>query len=449
MPNQTLHEKFMRYIADNGLVEPGQRVLLAVSGGVDSMVMMDLFAKGGFDTGVAHCNFCLRGSESDEDEVTVARKAAEYGMPCYNKRFDTEGEMDRTGESVQMAARRLRYTWFDELCREHNYQVIAIAHHADDSIETFFINLLRGTGLRGLIGISASYGRVVRPLLFATRHIIMDYAQAHKIEFREDSSNRSTKYLRNKIRLGLIPRILEINPRFSEQMSENIHRLTEAQVFINRSIERIAADIVEYRDGIKMVDPGKIDAGLPLEFVIFELLKVDGFRGDVIHNLIDALHHDQTGKRFYSKEMVAYIDRGRIAVCPISEQDECNIELAQGSRKAYCGNRMLHFESLDIDDLESLNVPKNIALLDADKLEYPLHLRRWKEGDYFIPLGMNGHKKVSDFLTDEKVSPAQKTRQFVLTSGTDIVWLVDQRIDDRYSITPTTENVLKIVAEIL
>ena len=199
----TLTEGFRRYVAENGLFTHDDRILLTVSGGVDSMVMLSLFTAAGYDVGVAHCNFQLRGAESEEDEVLVEREAAKYGVPFYNRRFDTAAEMERTGESMEMTARRLRYAWFDSLSRGHGYTTVAVANHADDSIETFFINLLRGTGLRGLTGISAQREGVVRPLMFASRKEILEYAVAHRIPFREDSSNRSTKYLRNKIRLGL------------------------------------------------------------------------------------------------------------------------------------------------------------------------------------------------------------------------------------------------------
>ena len=212
--NQLL-EGFKHYVASHKMIAPDDRILLTVSGGVDSMVMLSLFARCGYSIGVAHCNFCLRGEESDEDEVLVEKEAAKYGVEFFNRRFPTREEMERTGESMEMAARRLRYAWFEELCVEHGYTKIAIAHHADDSIETFFINLLRGTGLRGLTGISVTNGRVFRPLMFASRREITEYAVANGIPFREDSSNRSTKYLRNKIRLGLIPRIREINPKLS------------------------------------------------------------------------------------------------------------------------------------------------------------------------------------------------------------------------------------------
>ena len=224
-----LLDNFQRYIRRNELAAPEDFILLTVSGGVDSMVMLSLFVRSGYRVGVAHCNFQLRGVESEEDEELVRREAEKYGVPWYNKRFDTKGEMERTGESMEMAARRLRYAWFDELSREHGYTVVAIAHHIDDSIETFFINLLRGTGLRGLTGITTHAGKLIRPLMFASRKDILEYAVAQHIPYREDSSNRSTKYLRNKIRLGLVPRIKEISPKFTDLMRQNIGRLTDAQ----------------------------------------------------------------------------------------------------------------------------------------------------------------------------------------------------------------------------
>ena len=290
-----LLDSFQRYIAENELLPPGGRVLLTVSGGVDSMVMLTLFIRSGYEVGVAHCNFQLRGTESDEDEVLVARQAARYGVPCYNRRFDTAAEMERTGESMEMAARRLRYAWFDELSRQYNYPAIAVAHHADDSIETFFINLLRGTGLRGLTGISTQIGRVIRPLLFASRKEILEFAVAEHIPFREDSSNRSTKYLRNKIRLGLIPRIREINPKFTSLMRSNIARLTDAQLFINHGIERIRAVAVTSADGLDTIHLDRIDPAFPRNFVVYELLSsAYGFKGDVIDSLCHALDHGTT-----------------------------------------------------------------------------------------------------------------------------------------------------------
>ena len=446
----TLIEAFQRYIDENNLVTHDDRILLTVSGGVDSMVMLSLFVRCGYAVGVAHCNFQLRGAESDEDEVLVREEAARCGVPFYNRRFETAAEMERTGESMEMAARRLRYAWFDELSHAEGYTAVAIAHHADDSIETFFINLLRGTGLRGLTGISIQVGKVVRPLLFASRREILEYAAANPIPYREDSSNRSTKYLRNKIRLGLIPRIREINPKFTSLMCRNLARLTDAQLFINHGIERIRETAVTSSEGIDTIHLDRIDPAFPQEFVIYELLNsAYGFKGDVIDALCRALGQGASGRRFYARDHVAVTDRGRILVAPIAPDDECLTTVEKGAPRSYCGNAVLYYEYCDIDTIKNFGVPEQIAQVDADRLQFPLTLRRWREGDWFIPFGMTGRKKVSDFLIDAKVSLPEKQRQFVLLSGEEIVWLVGRRIDDRYRLTSETENVLRITKEIV
>ena len=446
----TLPEAFQHYIEENNLATHDDRILLTVSGGVDSMVMLSLFVRCGYSVGVAHCNFQLRGAESDEDEVLVRQEAERCGVPCYNRRFETKAEMERTGESMEMAARRLRYAWFDELSREEGYTVIAIAHHADDSIETFFINLLRGTGLRGLTGISTQVGKIIRPLMFASRREILEYATANRIPYREDSSNRSTKYLRNKIRLGLIPRIREINPKFTSLMCRNLARLTDAQLFINHGIERIRALAVTSENGIDTIHLDRIDPAFPREFVIYELLNsAYGFKSDVIDSLCHALELEATGRRFYARDRVATVDRGRILISPIAPGDDCLVRVERSAPRSYCGNAVLYFEYCDIDTIKNFGVPEQIAQVDADLLQFPLTLRRWREGDWFIPFGMTGRKKISDFLIDAKVSLPEKQRQFVLLSGDDIVWLVGRRIDDRFRLTSATENVLRITKEIV
>jgi len=445
-----LSDAFRHYIEAHELAAPDDRILLTVSGGVDSMVMLSLFTRCGYRVGVAHCNFQLRGAESEEDEALVGRTAAELGVPFYNRRFETAAEMERTGESMEMAARRLRYAWFEELCREQGYDIVAVAHHADDSTETFFINLLRGTGLRGLTGISMQIGRIIRPLMFASRKEILEYAVANRIPFREDSSNRSTKYLRNKIRLGLVPRIREINPKFTALMQRNIARLTDAQRFIDHGIARIRSEAVVSENGIDTIRVDRIDPAFPQGFVLYELLNSTyGFKSDVIDALCQALHHGATGRRFYSREWVAAVDRGNVVVTRIPDDDDCAVAVPEGAPRSYCGNSVLYYEYRDIDTIENFGVPEHIAQVDADKLRYPLTLRRWREGDWFVPFGMTGRKKVSDFLVDAKVSLPAKQRQFVLLSGDEIVWLVGRRIDDRYRLTSETENVLRITREIV
>lgn len=442
--------RFEKYVESHSLFTRQDKILLAVSGGVDSMVMLSLFARSGYDVGVAHCNFQLRGPESEEDEVLVENESVRYGLPFYNMRFDTIAEMERTGESVQMAARRLRYAWFEELCGEHGYRVIAIAHHADDSVETFFINMLRGTGLRGLTGISSVNGRVVRPLLFATRRDILDYAGVNNVPYREDSSNSSRKYLRNKIRLGLIPRIKEINPNFTQVMCNNVQRLTDAQLFITHGIERIREEVESCGEGMITIDPSKIDPAFPLDFVAYELLSKYGFKADVVDSLIHSLAAGETGKRFYARDYMACTDRGKIVIGPIEECDECSMAVDEHTTKVYAGNSVLLFEAMDIDNIGQLSAPENVAHIDRDKLQYPLEVRRWRDGDVFMPFGMSGRKKVSDYLVDDKVSVAEKRRQFVLVNGDGhIIWLIGRRIDDAFKITGCTENVLRIVKEIV
>ncbi len=447
---KNLLEKFQEYVEQNALASHDDKILLTVSGGVDSMVLLDLFTKSGYNVGVAHCNFQLRGDESEEDEVLVEERAAEYGVGFYNKRFETTAEMDRTGESMEMAARRLRYEWFEEICTEQGYTVIAVAHHADDSIETFFINLFRGTGLRGLTGIKKQIGKVVRPLSFVTRKEILEYAAANRIPYREDSTNRSTKYLRNKIRLGLIPRLREIKPKFTKLMRANLARLGDAQSFINICIEQIAKEAISEENGIYTLHIDRISSDMPLSFVIYEMLNTKfGFKGDVTDSLVRSFNSRVTGRRFYSKEYVAYVDRGEILIKAIESSDSCEVDVAKGVGRSYCGNSVLYFEEIVIDLIEEFNLGSNVALIDADKLSFPLTLRKWREGDSFTPLGMSGRKKVSDFLIDEKVSMPEKERQFVLTSDGEIVWLLGRRIDERYKIDDESENILKITKEII
>ncbi len=445
-----LLERFQKYIGQHELVSRDEKILLTVSGGVDSMVMMHLFATLGYNIGVAHCNFQLRGEESDEDEILVQKIAEELGIPCYNHRFLTAQEVELTGDSMEMVARRQRYEWFEAICAEHGYTAIAVAHHIDDSIETFFINLFRGTGLKGLTGIKAQRGKIIRPMIFAQRKDILEYAAAKKIPFREDSSNRSTKYLRNKIRLGLIPRVKEISPKFTSLMRKNISRLTDAQMFINNTIAKIGEEVISYSEGIYFLDCSKIDATLPQNFVIYELLNSNfGFKGDVVDSLIASKGSESSGRRFYSKEYVAYTNRGMILITKIPEDDPCEVRVEENQLRNYCGNSVLYYEHVDIGELESFSVPSKIALIDADKLVYPLTLRRWREGDLFTPLGMTGRKKLSDFLIDEKVSQPEKERQFVLLSEGQIVWVVGRRISEKFKIDNESENILRVTKEII
>ena len=445
MQTETLLKMFEKYVERHELFSHEDKILLAVSGGVDSMVMLSVFVRLGYNIGVAHCNFGLRGEESDADTTMVLDECAKLGIVCHSERFDTLGEMECTGDSMEMTARRQRYAWFNELCRTEGYKVIAVAHHSNDSVETFFINLLRGTGLRGLTGINRQYGKVVRPLLYASRKDILEYAKQNHIPYREDSSNLSTKYLRNKIRLGLLPMLQEINPRFTALMRGNLYRLNNAQQFIDAAIDNIRESAVQNENGIDTINVSAISEIYPRDFVIYELLNSTyGFKGDVVEELNKALKKGVTDRRFYARDYVAYLDRGNILVTKIEEEDDCEVLVEADDMRSYCGNAVLYYEHTDIDNVDEYHLPSDVALLDEAKLQYPLRLRRWREGDTFVPFGMAGHKKVGDYLTNQKVSIVERKRQFVLLSGDDIVWVVGRRTDERYRIGNKTENILKI-----
>jgi tRNA(Ile)-lysidine synthase len=285
-------------------------------------------------------------------------------------------------------------------------------------------------------------------MMFATRKDIHDYAVAHKIPFREDSSNRSTKYLRNKVRLGVIPMFKDINPQFVTIMRRNISRLSQAQGFINAAMDLIKRSVLQHEGDIDRLNTSAIDTLLPRNFVIYEILNSEyGFKGDVVDQLCRALDSGATGRRFYSPSRVAVIDRGDILIMPITEDDDCEVVVEKGCVRSYIGGNVLYYEYIDIDFVDSLDLGENVALLDGAKLKFPLRLRRWRDGDWFVPLGMSGRKKISDYLTDKKVPLVEKSRQFVLLSGDDIVWVVGRRIDDRYCVKRSTENVLKVIKE--
>ena len=435
------------YISEHGLLQPDDKVLLAVSGGVDSMVLLHLFSRLPYACGVAHCNFHLRGEEGDEDSRLVEEKCRELGVDHFHIDFDTMAEVNATGESVEMVARRLRYDWFHLLCAEHGYTKIVIGHHSDDSIETFFINLIRGTGLRGLTGIHVTNGKIVRPLLFATRREILDYAHENRIPFRVDSSNLTTKYLRNKIRLGVVPRIKEISPQFGITMTANVERLSNALIFIDRQMELIREKISNQVGDGTVISVDMIDPELPRNYVIYEVLRPYGFSSEVVEDLLHSLAAEKSGTRFFSNTHVAYLNRRHIIIKNIREAESYNLTVEEGESKVYGLGGLLTFETIEREDVGSLHQPDDVALLDAGKIVYPLTVRIWKEGDTFIPLGMTGNKKVSDFLIDEKVALPDKEQQLVVVSGDEIVWLVGRRIDDRYKITEQATHVLRIARE--
>ena len=441
----SLVEKFRSYVAHEGLFTHDDTILLAVSGGVDSMVLMSLAREAGYCFAVAHCNFHLRGEESDGDELLVEREVRKMGVPYHVAHFDTYGEVASTGVSIEMAARRLRYAWFDELCDANGYSAVVIAHHIDDSIETHFINMLRGTGARGLAGIASRNGRVVRPLLFATREEIEAYASQNNIPFRVDSSNMSMKHLRNRVRHEVVPMLKGLNPHFTTIMQRNMAHLGQAQNFIDASMAIIKRAVLSDDRGVVRIDVAAIDASLPRNFVIYEILSSEfGFRREMVTDICVALDNGATGRRFFAVDRVAVVDRDAILVMPIAEDDDVEIKVDNDAVSATLGGVKFSFEMLAMADVATLNQGADVALLDADRVTFPLTIRRWREGDAMVPFGMAGRKKISDMLIDAKVSLVEKREQYLLLSDGDVTWLVGRRIDNRYAVRKDTLRVLRV-----
>lgn len=425
-----MREKFAAYVAEHDLISSDDRVLVGVSGGIDSMTLLDLIYKllGRDRLAVAHCNFTLRGGESDAEQALVERRCAELGVNCHTIRFETRKECEASGESTQMAARRLRYAWFDELCEEFGYTKIAIAHHSDDSIETFFINLMRGTGIRGLTGINVSRERIIRPLLFTSRWDIERYAIDESIPYLTDSSNLGDDYLRGRLRHDILPKFHSASASFGRVMSENIERLSAAQRFIDGQIAMISKSMFS---GNRLEIQQLEQFGEP-QFVLYEMLRPYGFSGEVVADILSATH---TGKRFYAERYIATLDRGALLLTERSVEGFCERVIDENDPA---------IEWVDPSALSTLQTPSHVALIAADALQFPLRVRRWQQGDWFVPLGMHSQKKVSDYLIDAKVALPDKEQQGVLLSGESIVWLVGHRIDDRYRITERTVRAIRI-----
>lgn len=429
------------YIKDYDLFPPTARLLIAVSGGVDSMVCLNVLSGLGYTCGIAHCNFQLRGSESDEDEAFVRSLATQLNIPFYCKGFNTREYADKNGLSIQMAARDLRYTWFESLRLSEKYDYIILAHQGDDSVETLLINLARGTGLRGLTGIKAKSGNIRRPLLCTNRKNILSYADKSKVAFREDSSNLKTDYIRNRIRHIIMPEFENINPSFSKTVLSNIENFKEELEVLDQRFVELKENIVKHdADEIKL----SINQLLELQQIhwfLFRFLSGYGFNIEQVTSLINGLT-DPPGKQFYSERYSLIKDREFIflTIRKIKNESEYLIDISSKSISI-----PVKLEMSEISVIKhSISRDLNTADVDLEKITFPLKLRKWNHGDYFYPLGMNKSKKLSDFFIDEKIPRHKKEKIWILCSGNDIVWLIGLRMDDRFKITKDTSKVFQI-----
>ena len=426
-----------KFIDEKSLCKSGNKLLVAISGGADSVALFLCLKELGYDVELAHCNFNLRGDESDNDEEFVKKLADKFGVRLHLKSFDTQKYADENKVSIQMAARDLRYRWFNELLVDNNLNYIAVGHHKNDDVETFFINLTRGSGLKGLLGIKSKNNNVIRPLLCVSRLEIEAYLSAVKQSFREDSSNKSVKYLRNKIRYELIPLLAEMNPSIQETISNEIEILEGVFQVFEEQIESKRKEILKNEIfKLKITDLQKLN---PLNIYLYEFLNPYGF--SEVNQIIKALN-TQSGKQFFSKTYQLNIDREYILISKISKEN-VSFEILENQHKISTPFAMELSKSTDRRVVKD----RVKAKLDFDKLQFPLVLRKWKKGDKFMPLGMQTFKKLSDFFIDKKYSLIAKQQQWILCSADDIIWIVGDRIDDRFKITTQTKNVY--IAEIL
>jgi tRNA(Ile)-lysidine synthase len=435
-------DQFRLFIRDNHLIRKSDKTLLTVSGGIDSVVMLDLFIKAGYRCGIAHCNFGLRGTESDEDEDFVRQLAYQYGIKFYFRRFDTEEYSEDQGISIQMAARKLRYDWFEKIRREQSFDLVATAHNQDDVLETFFINLSRGSGIRGLTGIKAVSGRIIRPMLFAPRTLIATYAKENSISFREDSTNASDKYIRNKIRHKILPLFEEINPSFRPVLMETIQKLRDAEAIYSDEINLRRNEIVQEKEGIITISLDRIRDIPQRKTYLFEFLSEFHFTSRQISD-IDESVNAASGKQFFSTTHRLVKDRSEMIITPIEDEVYRKFYVPEGTDRLF---EPIHLEFIVIEKTPGFHIPPdpNIACLDYDLLAFPLLIRKWQSGDWFLPLGMKHRKKLSDFLVDQKISIVEKENQWLMLNNEDIIWVINQRIDERYKIGARTKQILMI-----
>ena len=415
-----------------------KKLLLAVSGGIDSIILLELFHQLKYKIAVLHCNFSLRGLESDGDEAFVKAFCYAKKIPVFIQNFDTKQFAIDYKLSIQVAARKLRYDWFYEQLNEHNFDFILTAHHLDDNLETFIINLSRGTGLDGLTGIPSQNDKIIRPLLLFSREEIENYAKENGIHWREDSSNASDNYLRNKIRHGIVPILKEINPNFLDSFHKTQNHLSDAQTIVTDGEYIIFKEVVtENEDGTIYFNLKKLLQLPNYSAYLYQWLKEFEFTAwQDIYDLVYA----QSGKKVFSENYILLKDREFLILYAdetVNDKEEYFIEENQLEVKI-----PLNLSICKVADILETN--SNAIFVDKNKLQFPLTIRKWQESDYFYPFGMKGKKKLSKFFKDEKFSMLDKANVWLLCSNNEIVWIINKRFDDRFKVTNTTTNILKI-----
>jgi tRNA(Ile)-lysidine synthase len=435
-------EAFEDFIKQNKLFSKRQSVILAVSGGIDSVVMCRLFKQSGYKFAIAHCNFSLRGEESDADAEFVKQLAEELKCPYYEKKIDTIWQAKHRKQSIQVVARELRYEWFEKLCDEEGYDRIATAHHINDSVETIFYNMSKGCGIRGLHGILPKRERIVRPLLFADKKDILEYAKSNGIEYREDSSNGLDKYSRNKIRNNVLPLLREINPVLDKTLAENIQRFQAAEAIYDWSIQYWKSQLLKSAMGGFQLDATAFEQLPAPKTILYEILKPFEFNADQVEQMLEV---KESGKLFYSPTYKLLVDRTHWYIKKLEHPEHIEwivdelsewVDLPDGNR--------LHFRILETREEVVFGNP-NEGFFDERALQFPLTFRKWQKGDIFQPLGMGGNtKKISDYFIERKMSSFAKENTWLMESKGNIAWMVGYRADHRFQLTTDTKKIVVI-----
>jgi tRNA(Ile)-lysidine synthase len=428
--------KFQHHIEQNFSQLKDKKLLLAVSGGVDSMVLLDLFYKLRFDICVVHCNFQLRGKESDGDELFVQVKSKKLKVKSYFIRFDTEKYSKENKLSIQIAARKLRYNWFQEII-SLGFDYVLTAHHLDDNVETFLINFTRGTGLEGLTGIPTQNGNIIRPLLPFSREEIENYALENKIQWREDSSNTSDKYFRNKLRHDIVPLLKELNTGFLDSFQNTLHHLQQAESLVNDASKLVYEKVVLVKENQLEIQLKPLLTFQNYKSYLYQWLKEYRFSAwNDIYDLVEA----QSGKQVFSNTHVLLKDRNKLILSERKAASKTEVYFIDSiESKVNIPLKLSFCKVLNISEINS-----NCIFVDEDKIKFPLTIRKWQEGDAFYPLGMTGKKKLSKYFKDEKYSLLDKENQWLLCSADQIVWVIGKRADNRFKTLKTTQNSIKI-----
>ncbi len=439
-----LNKKIERYIADKSLVAQNAKVLVALSGGADSVALLCLMLSLGYDVEAAHCNFHLRGEESDRDEAFCKKLCQERGVVIHLAHFDTKTYASLHKVSIEMAARDLRYNYFHQLRQDNGFDVVCVAHHKDDSVETFLLNIIRGTGIDGLKGIAPKNGYIVRPLLCIDREEILSYLASINQDYVTDSTNLEDDVQRNKVRLNLIPLLKQINPAASRNIAKVAERICDTLPLLDVAISDAVLRVSDAHGESTIISIQALKAEKSPELVLWNILKERGFSSaqvEQIHSCIDA----QSGREWTSATHSLIIDRQSIVVEPLSVDIMKCMRIPEAGTYIYSENQKFRFSLQTVDsDFELSRQPAKVCL-DADKVTFPLTIRAVENGDSFVPFGMKGRKLLSDFLTDRKMSVFDKRRQLVVTDASGrIVWVVGIRPDNSFCITQSSRKVLVI-----